>query len=158
MRYCLIKSYAYYLHTKIALQINGDNLNNKSHTAINPLRLLVVDDNLDAAESLSRLLELNGHIVEIAHDGFEAIKLSKAFKPQYVFLDIAMPDMNGYETADALKKIPGLENINIIALTGWDAESEQIKSSETRFNHHLTKPVRIDQINRLLALENNNLH
>ena len=119
-----------------------------------PLRILVVDDNIDAAETLSMLLELNGHNAHTAHDGLEAIKLAVAFKPQVIFLDIAMPDMNGYETAEAIRKTSGLENVIIVALTGWDAESERIRSGETKFNYLLTKPVQIDQINSLLSTLN----
>ncbi|RYY01777.1 MAG: response regulator [Gammaproteobacteria bacterium] len=125
-----------------------------SHHNKTPLRILVVDDNIDAAETLSMLLELNGHNAHTAHDGLEAIKLAVAFKPQVIFLDIAMPDMNGYETAEAIRKTYGLENVIIVALTGWDAESERIRSGETRFNYLLTKPVQIDQINSLLATLN----
>lgn len=111
---------------------------------------MVVDDNLDAAESLSTLLELDGHVLETAHDGFEALQLAAAFKPQVIFLDIGMPDMDGYETADALKKMSGLENTIIVALTGWSAEAEKISSGQTGFNYHLTKPVKLYQIHLLL--------
>jgi len=79
---------------------------------------MVVDDNLDAAETLSHLLELDEHLVELAHDGFTATTLAATFKPDVVFLDIGMPDMNGYETADALRKVSALEHITLVALTG----------------------------------------
>ncbi len=112
---------------------------------------MVVDDNLDAAESLSALLELDGNYLETAHGGFEAIKMAVAFKPQIVFLDIGMPDMNGYETAEEMKKISSLESTIIIALTGWSAEFERIQSGKTGFDYHLTKPVRLEQIRSLLT-------
>jgi len=112
---------------------------------------MVVDDNLDAAETLSHLLELDGHLVELAHDGFAATALAVTFKPDVVFLDIGMPDMNGYETADALRKVSALEHIIIVALTGWSAEFDKITSGPTEFNYHLTKPVHRDQIRSLLT-------
>ena len=125
--------------------IKDSNLNKKS------FRILVVDDNIDAAETLSALLEMQGYYVQVAHDGIEALNDAVAFKPQVIFLDIAMPDMNGYETADALRRMPGFEDITIIALTGWDAESDRVKSGGTKFNHLLTKPVQVEKINELLS-------
>ena len=118
------------------------------------LRLMVVDDNVDAAETFSALLEMQGHNLHTAHDGFDAIKIANAFKPHVVFLDIAMPDMNGYETAEELRRILGAENVVLIALTGWEAEADRIKSTNTIFNYHFTKPIKIDEINTLLSTIN----
>jgi CheY-like chemotaxis protein len=124
---------------------------NQNYSAKTSLRLMVVDDNVDAAESLSALLEMEGHNLQTAHDGFEAIRFAAGFKPQVAFLDIAMPGMNGYETAEELRRLPGLENIIIVALTGWHAEAERIRSTETGFNYHFNKPAQIDQIMSLLS-------
>ena len=118
------------------------------------LRIIVVDDNIDAAETLSMLLELNGHILETAHDGFEAVKLARAFKPQVGFLDIGMPGIDGYQTAAEIRRTPGLENIVLVAITGWAAESDRLKDSNTGFNYHFTKPVKVEVINDFLATIN----
>jgi CheY-like chemotaxis protein len=124
---------------------NQNNLIKKS------LRLMVVDDNVDAAESLSALLELHGHILQTAHDGLEAIRLATAFKPQAIFLDIGMPGMNGYETAEELRRVSSLKDVVLVALTGWGAEVDRIKSVETDFNYHFMKPVKINEINTFVS-------
>ena len=118
------------------------------------LRIMVVDDNIDAAETLSMLLELNGHILETAHDGFDAVKLARAFKPQVGFLDIGMPGMDGYQTAAEIRRTPGLENIVLIAITGWGAESDRLNDTDTGFNYHFTKPVQGEVITDFLTTLN----
>lgn len=117
----------------------------------NPQRLLVVDDNVDAAECLSMLLELDGHTLRVAHTGPDAIKLANDFQPQLVFLDIGMPGMNGYQTAEELRKISALKNITLVALTGWGAESDREKSRAAGFDYHLTKPAQTNEIKKILA-------
>ncbi|RYY02333.1 MAG: PAS domain S-box protein [Gammaproteobacteria bacterium] len=115
------------------------------------LRIMVVDDNIDAAETLAALLEINGHSLACAHDGFEAIRLAHIFKPQVMFLDIGMPGMDGYQTAEEIRRTQGLENIILIALTGWGAEADRLKATETGFDYHFTKPVEIAQITKLIS-------
>jgi PAS domain S-box-containing protein len=115
------------------------------------LKVLVVDDNVDAAVTLSMILEISGHTVKVAHDGYQALALAQAFGPRVAFLDIGMPGMSGYETARAIRATPGLEDIVLVALTGWGAESDRLRSNEAGFDHHLTKPVQLDVVAALLA-------
>lgn len=115
------------------------------------LRIMVVDDNVDAAQTLSLLLQYAGHTLFVAHDGYEAIKMAKGCKPHIAFLDIGMPGMNGYEAASAIRKIEGLENMILVALTGWGAEEDKNRSREAGFNNHIIKPPQIDAIESLLS-------
>lgn len=105
------------------------------------LRILVVDDNVDAAETLQALLEMNGHAVTAVHDGASALLQAAALLPHIVFLDIGLPDMTGYDAAEALRRIAGMEGATLIALTGWGAEQDRRRSSQAGFDHHLTKPA-----------------
>ena len=114
-------------------------------------RILVVDDNVDAAVTLSMILEASGYTTQVAHDGARAVELAAAFHPQVAFLDIGMPGMDGYQTAHALRQLAGLEQPVLVALTGWGADSDRRKSSEAGFDHHLTKPVQLDVMQDLLA-------
>jgi len=115
------------------------------------LRILVVDDNVDAAITLSMILEAGGHITQVAHDGVAALEAAAGFAPQVAFLDIGMPGLNGYETASAMRRMPGLEGITLVALTGWGTESDRLRSSEAGFDHHLTKPAQLAAVQELLA-------
>ena len=115
------------------------------------IRVLVVDDNVDAALTLSMILEVSGHTTRVAHDGIAALAAAKAFLPQVAFLDIGMPGMNGYETASALRRTPGLEGMLLVALTGWGTESDRLRSSEAGFDHHLTKPAQLQAVQGLIA-------
>jgi CheY-like chemotaxis protein len=114
-------------------------------------RILVVDDNRDAAESLAMLLELQGHDVAVAHDGHEAIAKAEAEAPEIVFLDIGMPGLNGYETARRLREQPWGRRMTLVALTGWGQDEDRQRTAEAGFAHHLTKPIEIDSLLRLLA-------
>ena len=115
------------------------------------LRVLVVDDNIDAADTLSALLEMGGHTTRVANDGFQAIEMAQAFRPQVVFLDIGLPGMNGYEVAPRLREIPGMKRATLVALTGWGTREDRARSSEAGFDHHLTKPADMNAVETLLA-------
>jgi PAS domain S-box-containing protein len=115
------------------------------------VRVLVVDDNVDAAVTLAMVLELHGHVTRVAHDGVEALEAVQDFAPQLAFLDIGMPRMNGYETARAMRRVAGLEHVVLVALTGWGAEDDRNQSSAAGFDHHLTKPVQMGDVERILA-------
>lgn len=114
-------------------------------------RVLVVDDNVDAAEMLAMLLELEGHSTTTAHDGREALAVARAFRPEIVFLDIGLPGMSGYEVAQALRREPGLAGAMLVALTGWGSEDDKRKSREAGFDVHLTKPIEPDAIADVIA-------
>lgn len=121
------------------------------NSAEKSLRIMVVDDNVDAAQSLSMLLQFSGHTLFVAHDGYEAIKIAQACRPHIAFLDIGMPGMDGYATASAIRTMSGLENMVLVALTGWGAEEDKVRSQEAGFNNHLVKPAQLDAIQALLS-------
>lgn len=114
-------------------------------------RILVVDDNRDAAESLAALLDLLGHETRIAYDGPTALQIARELQPTLVLLDIGLPEMNGYEVARALRSEPHGERITIVALSGYGRESDKELSRQAGFDDHLVKPVAIDALQRLLG-------
>jgi PAS domain S-box-containing protein len=119
--------------------------------AARPLRVLVVDDNADAAASLVELLRLLGHETQVAHDGLQGYRLAQEFVPDLVFLDIGLPGMNGHEVARAIRRTPGLERVLLIALTGWGAASDMSQSQEAGFDQHLTKPVSFEALEQAFS-------
>jgi PAS domain S-box-containing protein len=113
------------------------------------LRVLVADDNRDAADSLQRLLALFGHEVRVAYDGASAVSVGSEFRPRVAILDIGMPGTNGYEVARALRRRQGQE-VTLVALTGWGQDADRRRASDAGFDHHLTKPVDPQTLNSLL--------
>lgn len=113
-------------------------------------RLLVVDDNVDAAMSLSILLRRMGHDVCTAYDGLEAVQAAAAFRSDVVLLDIGLPKMNGYEAAREIRRQPGGDCVTLIALTGWGQEEDKRRAVEAGFDHHITKPVDVRALGQLL--------
>jgi len=103
-------------------------------------RIMVVDDNRDAALSLSMLLKLEGHNVSVAHDGKTALDMATASVPDAIFLDIGMPGMDGFEVARRIRATPQLQNIRLIALTGWGQEEDRRRTAQVGFDFHLVKP------------------
>jgi CheY-like chemotaxis protein len=114
-------------------------------------KVLVVDDNIDAAESLAALLEIEGHEARIAHDGDSALKAALDFKPHVVFLDIGMPGKDGYQVAREMRGLPDMHDAVLVALTGWGAQEDRARSRSAGFDHHLTKPASLASVETLLA-------
>lgn len=114
-------------------------------------RVLVVDDNTDAAESLSLLLQLNAHQIRSASNGRDALALVRDFRPDIAFLDIGMPGMNGYELAQQLRALPALAHTTLVAVTGWGSEEDQARARDAGFDHHVTKPIAAEMVSRLLG-------
>ncbi|HYG64811.1 MAG TPA: PAS domain S-box protein, partial [Thermoanaerobaculia bacterium] len=114
-------------------------------------RILVVDDNVDAANSLAMMLEVLGDEVRTAHDGAEAVELAEQFRPQVVLMDIGMPKLNGYEATRRIREEPWGRTMVIIALTGWSQEVDRVKSKEAGCDGHLVKPVHLSDLENLLA-------
>jgi PAS domain S-box-containing protein len=114
-------------------------------------RILVADDNRDAAESLGILLRLLGADARIVHDGAAAIEAVAADKPAAVLLDIGMPGMDGYEVARRIRDLPGTGDVTLIALTGWGQEEDRHRSRSAGFDYHLIKPANVDALQSLLA-------
>ena len=114
-------------------------------------RVMVVDDNRDAAESLGMLLRLRGMHVHVAHDGASALKAFPTFHPTVVLLDLGMPGMDGYEVAEQIRRRPDSGKVTLIALTGWGHAEFRQRSRESGFAHHLVKPVELDALLGLLG-------
>lgn len=113
-------------------------------STVQPQRVLVVDDNEDAAASLAMVLELEGHIVEVAFSGATAFAALEAFDAQIVVLDIGLPDINGYEMAQQIRQMPRHANALLIAITGWGQAKDKANAKTAGFDFHFTKPVDID--------------
>jgi PAS domain S-box-containing protein len=118
---------------------------------LHPLRVLVVDDNVDTVLSFSMLLKEAGNDVSTAHDGPTAIKIALEYVPDVVLLDIGLPGLNGYEVAKQLRRQPTLKDVVLVALTGYGQESDRQASMDAGFNHHLIKPARLSQVRQILA-------
>ena len=113
-------------------------------------RVLIADDNQDAAESLGMLLEIEGHVVHVVHDGSAAVAAFTDFKPEAALLDIGMPQLSGYEVARIVRENLQERTVVLIALTGWGQERDKEQAIAAGFNHHFTKPVDPAQINEIL--------
>jgi len=113
-------------------------------------RLLVVDDNKDAAESMSMLLEMWGHEVAFAYDGPSALETAEQWQPEAVFLDIGLPGMDGYEVAERLRELPQAKDAVLIAITGYGQEDDRARSRRAGIDHHLVKPVAPDALRNLI--------
>jgi DNA-binding response OmpR family regulator len=103
-------------------------------------RVLVVDDNADAADSLAMLLQVHGDEVRVAYDGEEALFAEQEFKPDVLLLDIGMPKLSGYDVARRVRDARGQE-VLIVAITGWGQEEDRQRARDAGFDHHFTKPV-----------------
>jgi len=114
-------------------------------------RILVADDNLDALESLAALLALNGHEVHRAQDGAAALQAAMRHRPEVIFLDIGMPQMDGYEVARRIRAHEWGKELLLIAVTGWGQESDRQRSFAAGFDFHLVKPVDLEKLNQLLS-------
>ena len=105
------------------------------------LRILVVDDNRDAANSMATLLRTYGHELEVAYDGATAVALAQATQPDVILLDIGLPDTDGYAVARTLRALPWRKPPMLIAVTGWGAPADRERAFDAGFNDHLTKPI-----------------
>jgi len=118
-----------------------------------PRRILLIDDNADARELLGMGLELQGHTVATADGGMAGVALAARFRPDCILLDLGMPEMNGYEVAAALRGSAGLEEVTIVALSGWNDPATLARAHTAGFDYHLTKPAGFDEIERILRGE-----
>ncbi len=114
-------------------------------------RILVVDDNVDASDTLGTLLETLGATVQVAHSGEDALALLDTFGPDTVLLDIGMPDMDGYEVARRIRASPKHAEILLVAVTGWGQESDQRQAQLAGFDHHVVKPLDLEKLRELLS-------
>jgi two-component system CheB/CheR fusion protein len=109
-------------------------------------RILIVDDNRDFTDSMKMLLEYERYNVEIAYDGVSALEVAKTFAPDVVLLDLGLPGMNGYETAQQLRAMPVMRGVLLIAVSGYAQEEDRQRSSREGFDSHFKKPIEVRQI------------
>jgi signal transduction histidine kinase len=148
--------------TEIVVQLplhidtDSDRLRDGAATEIEPVsticrRILVVDDNRDAADSIALLLEVAGHNVRTAYDGPDALNLASVFKPDVVILDLGLPSMDGFEIARQIEEQSWGKDIALVALTGWGQQEDYRRTSDAGFDAHLVKPVAPEELLKILA-------
>jgi len=115
------------------------------------LRILIVDDNRDAADSLAMLLRTTGNDIRTAYDGLEALQVANEFQPEVVLLDIGLPKIDGHEVAQRLRREPWAQHTCLIAVTGWSDETDRARSRAAGFDHHLVKPLDTGHLAQLLS-------
>ena len=115
------------------------------------LRVMVVDDNVDAAESLCTLLRMLGHATAVAYDGPSGLATAAAFRPRVAILDIGLPGMSGHELARRLRADPAAPEL-LVAISGYGRDKDRSDSHEAGFDHHLTKPVELAVLQAVLAM------
>jgi CheY-like chemotaxis protein len=115
-----------------------------------PARILVVDDNVDLARGLARLLQIRGHDVQVAHDGPTGLDKAKKSKPEVVLLDIGLPGMDGYQVAAHLRQEETVKDATLIAISGYGQEEDLRLAKEAGFDHHLVKPIASADLFKLL--------
>ncbi len=118
---------------------------------VRPLRVLVVDDNVDTVLSFSMLLRASGHDVQTAHDGLKAVQAAIDYRPDIVLLDIGLPGLNGYEVAKQIRQHPELKHVVLVALTGYGQDSDRQASGQAGFTYHIVKPARFEELQKILA-------
>jgi len=121
------------------------------HPPTAPRRILVADDNVDAAETLAILLESLGHAVHKVHDGEAAVEAAAAFDPELVLLDIGMPRVNGYDACRRIRSQAGGAARTLVAVTGWGQPQDQLRAREAGFDRHLVKPLDMEQLMQLIS-------
>jgi len=118
----------------------------------NTHRILVVDDNEDAALTLAMLIRMLGHDVKAVFDGREALDEGRNFQPQIILMDLGMPGMNGIEAAKQIRQLEWGKSVFLVAVTGWGQDEDKRRTREAGFNHHLVKPIRLGDVQNLMAM------
>jgi PAS domain S-box-containing protein len=144
------------VHLPLALQINAQAVSAESEVLLLDdqstivHRIVVADDNVDAAESLSMMLEMLGHETRTAHDGDQALAIAREFRPDVMVLDIAMPGLGGHDLARTIRAETWGEKVLLIAASGWGQAEDKRRSTEAGFDYHLVKPLEFDALDKLL--------
>jgi CheY-like chemotaxis protein len=115
------------------------------------LRVLVVDDNRDSADTLAMVLQLSGNETQVSYDGEQALRAYDSFRPDVMLLDIGMPTLSGHEICRRIRSKPGGKSVVMIAQTGWGQDEDRKMTQEAGFDHHMTKPVSTDAIMKILT-------
>ncbi|AME26891.1 hypothetical protein AXG89_29505 (plasmid) [Burkholderia sp. PAMC 26561] len=134
------------LSAKLALPVTESSI--KSSTA---LRILVVDDNVDTAESTAMLVGMLGHTVRTKHDGNSALRAASEFRPNVLLLNIGLPGLNGYEVASRIREQSSLDHTVLVAITGYGHETDRQLGLRSGIDHYLVKPVDFDRMRRILG-------
>jgi len=129
----------------------GGSEDDVSLSASSAFQVLVVDDNIDAATSLAALLQLHGHCVRVAHDGWSALELFDSLQPDVVFLDLGMPGIDGCEVANRMRQKSETSDVVLVALTGWGQEEDRRRTATAGFNLHLVKPPELQAVSRIFT-------
>ena len=119
-------------------------------TAAKALNVLIVDDNRSAAEVLAAALDVLGHAARVAFDGREALAVLGEFEPDLVILDIGLPGMDGFEVARAIRARPDMQDVRIVALSGWGRPEDRRLAFEAGFDRHYAKPIGLDELEVIL--------
>ena len=134
-----------------ALRLDATPAEDRAASPSSRLRVLIVEDNLDAAESLAALLALDSHEVRIAADGSTALRIAQAAPPDLALVDIGLPEMSGYEVVREMRALPEGQRIAMVAITGYGRKEDRARSRAAGFDQHLVKPVDLDTLHALLA-------
>jgi CheY-like chemotaxis protein len=116
-----------------------------------PKTVLVVDDNRDAADSLAMLLEIGGHQVTTVYSAADALTRAAEIKPAVVVMDVGLPEIDGCEVARRMREMPDLVGVRLIALTGYSTDEDRRRTRDAGFDHHLVKPVDLDDLDKTVA-------
>src|SRR6202011_5123810 len=122
-----------------------------TQTKAYPRRVLIVDDNEDAANSLAMILKLSGHETASVYTAMDGLERAVSFRPDVVLLDIGLPGMDGYEVAQKMRELPGLADIRLVAVTGYGRSDDRLRARDACFDDHLTKPVDFTVLDRALT-------
>ena len=129
----------------------GERGSDEDRSATRPLRVLVVDDDHDTAESLEIFLRHAGHHVTVAHDGLSGLKAARGETPDVVILDIGLPECDGYEVARRLRREASLADVTLVALSGYGTDGDVGQSRAAGFDYHLVKPVEAELLQEIIA-------
>jgi DNA-binding response OmpR family regulator len=113
-------------------------------------RILIVDDNVDLARGIARLLQIHGHDVQIAHDGPSGLARARESRPEFLLLDIGLPGIDGYQLAAQIRRDDGLKGATLIAISGYDRDDDRMLAQGAGFDHHLVKPIDCDELIKLI--------
>jgi CheY-like chemotaxis protein len=133
-----------------AAEINGTPHDQNDLSLAVKRRILVVDDNADALDSLSRLVTLMGNEVRRANDGLEALEVARNFRPDVVLMDLGMPNLNGYDAARRLRQESWGRELFLVATTGWGQDEDRRRTAEAGFDRHLVKPIAVASLRDVL--------
>ena len=133
-----------------AIEANLASMGDGDTTMGVPRKIMVVDDNFDSAQAMALLIGLEGHEVQTAYNGKDALLLAQAFRPEVMLVDLCMPGVDGYQVAQRLKDYPWGRQITLIALTGWGQPEDRQRAQSLGFSHYLVKPASPDEVFALI--------